>query len=253
MSSFAAGFAARHDAAAAALHQAFAVPHQGFSPADIKARASGPRPKSFAPQPPGPMPGQNGVAPKHFSPADRDQQPTEGWDPLDPQVDAATSFVDPIETARAAGFSEGMAHAQALAREAGERNLALIEAVANALKDAGRIDRDAIAQQLRETVLALVTKLVGEVGITPDRLADRVRAAVDLIAESAESAILRVHPDDVALLKDRLPETVFPVGDEAIERGGFVLESAATIVEGNPGLWLDQLAQAIDRVAVPTC
>lgn len=249
MSSFAAGFAARHDAAAEALHQAFAVPRQGFAPADIKARASGPRPKSFAPQGPGTA---NGT-PKHFSPADRDHQPTEGWDPLDPQVDTATSFVDPIETARAAGFSEGMAHAQALAREAGERNLALIEAVSRALKDAGRIDRDAIAQQLRETVLTLVTKLVGEVGIAPERLAERITAAVDLIAESAESAILRVHPDDVALLKDRLPATVFPVGDAGVERGGFVIESASTIVEGGPNLWLDQLAHAIERVAVPTC
>ena len=253
MSSFAAGFAARHDAAAEALHQAFAVPRQGFAPADIKAKASGSRPKSFAPQTPGPNTAQNGGAPKHFSPADRDQQPTEGWDPLDPQVDAATTFVDPIETARAAGFSEGMAHAQALAREAGERNLALIEAVAHALKDAGRIDRDAIARQLRETVLALVTKLVGEAGIAPDRLAQRVAAAADLLADSAESAILRVHPDDVALLKDRLPAAIFPIGDAAIERGGFVLESASTIVEDGPGLWLDQLAQAIERVAVPAC
>lgn len=249
MSSFAAGFAARHDAAAEALHQAFAAPRQGFAPADIKARASGQRPKSFAPQTPGP----NGSVPKHFSPADRDQQPTEGWDPLDPEVDAATTFVDPIETARAAGFNEGMAHAQALAREAGERNLALIEAVSHALKDAGRVDRDAIAKQLRDTVMALVTKLVGEAGIAPDRLAARVTAAADLLADSAESAILRVHPDDVALLKDRLPVAVFPVGDAAIERGGFVLESASTIVEDGPGLWLDQLAQAIERVAVPAC
>jgi flagellar assembly protein FliH len=30
-----------------------------------------------------------------------------------------------------------------------------------------------------------------------------------------------------------------------------VLESASTIVEDGPELWLEQLAQAIDRVAVP--
>jgi len=38
-----------------------------------------------------------------------------------------------------------------------------------------------------------------------------------------------------------------------VERGGFVLESASTIVEDGPELWLEQMAQAIERVAMPTC
>ena len=54
-----------------------------------------------------------------------------------------------------------------------------------------------------------------------------------------------------ALLEGRLPATIFAVGDAAIARGSFVMESASTIVEDGPELWLDQLAQAIDRVAVP--
>ncbi len=244
MSNFAAGFAARQNGAAEALQQAFAAVHGSFAPADIKARANGEQPRHFAAQPPGP---------KHFSPADRAQQPTEGWDPLDPEVDQKSTFIDPVETARAAGFSEGMAHARALEREAGERNLALIEQVAQALKASDRIDRDALAGRLRETVLTLVSKLVGEIGIPADRLAGRIEAAIDLLADSAESAILRVHPDDVALLQGRLPETVFPIGDAAIERGGYILESASTIVEDGPELWLEQLTQAIERVAVPTC
>ena len=70
-------------------------------------------------------------------------------------------------------------------------------------------------------------------------------------ADSAESAMLRVHPDDVALLEGKLPRSVFAVGDAAVTRGSFVLESASTIVEDGPELWLEQLAQAIDRVAVP--
>jgi flagellar assembly protein FliH len=56
-----------------------------------------------------------------------------------------------------------------------------------------------------------------------------------------------------AQLAERLPQTVFPVGDPNVERGGFVLESASTIVEDGPSLWLDQLAAAIDKVPVPQC
>jgi len=108
-----------------------------------------------------------------------------------------------------------------------------------------------MAGQLRQTVLFLVTKLVGEIGVAPELLARRIEAAAELLADSAEAAMLRVHPDDVALLEGKLPKAVFAIGDAAIVRGGFVLESASTIVEDNPELWLEQLAQAIERVAVP--
>ena len=41
------------------------------------------------------------------------------------------------------------------------------------------------------------------------------------------------------------------VGDPHLARGAFVIESASTIVEDGPDLWLEQLAQAIDRVPIP--
>ncbi|OYY78769.1 MAG: flagellar biosynthesis protein FliH [Sphingomonas sp. 28-62-20] len=244
MSNFAAGFSARHDAAAQALHRAIDDEPQGFAPADLKARAVGRgRPKSFAPQE---------SSPKSFSPADPANDPTQGWDPLNPQTEP-TGFVDPIETARANGFAEGVAHGRDLERQTYERDVALLQALAHALKTSDRFDRDQLARQLRESVLVLLTKLVGEVGISADLLASRVAAAADMLADSAESATLRVHPDDSALLADKLPATITLVGDAAIDRGSFLLESASTIVEDGPELWLEQLAQAIDRVAVPSC
>ncbi|PMY02631.1 flagellar biosynthesis protein FliH, partial [Pseudomonas sp. MPR-R2A5] len=72
-----------------------------------------------------------------------------------------------------------------------------------------------------------------------------------LLTDVTESAMLRVHPDDVALLEGKLPRQIFAVGDASVARGSFVLESASTIVEDGPDLWLEQLAQAIDHVAVP--
>ena len=93
--------------------------------------------------------------------------------------------------------------------------------------------------------------LVGEAGVSADLLAARVEAAADLLADKAESALLRVHPADVALLDGKLPPTIFAAGDAAVARGSFVLESASTVVEDGPTLWLDQLALAIDRVPLP--
>lgn len=215
---FIAGFSPRNHTGQL-IAQAFAPP--GFMPADLRARAS---------------------APRSFSPADPADNPTAGWDPFDPN---AKPYQDPIATARAEGYAEGLA---AAAAEEG-RDRALAEAIAQTLS--GRVDRDSVARHLRETVLLLVTKIVGETGVAPDILAGRVEAATELLADAAESAMLRVHPDDVALLEGRLPATVFAVGDTAIARGSFVLEAASTIVEDGPELWLDQLTQAIERVAVP--
>lgn len=247
MSEFVAGLSGRHAAAAAALTAAFGdASAAGFEIADLKARASGrSKPRSFAPVEEG--------GPRHFTPLDPVNKPTEGWDPFDPEASApeGAGFVDPIaaahEAGRAEGFAAGLAHAAA---EAG-RDRAFGEALGAALAGAERFDREAVARQLRQTVLALVTRLVGEAGVSGDLLAGRITAAVDLLADAAESALLRLNPEDVVLVDGKLPQTIFPVGDAGVARGSFVLESASTIVEDGPEQWTEQLTQAIERVAVP--
>ncbi|KQN28867.1 MULTISPECIES: FliH/SctL family protein [unclassified Sphingomonas] len=237
---FTAGFASRHTTTAHILAGAFAPP-SGFAAADIRERASVRHTPNFAAP-------SFSTEPKHFSPADKDVNPTAGWDPLDPASES--SFIDPLAAAHAAGFAEGLAAAALAAQETANRDGALLGDLATAL-GADRIDRERVAAQLRQTVLLLVSKLVGEVGIAPDILAGRIETAAELLADSAESALLRVHPDDVALLEGRLSKSIFAAGDPSVARGSFVLESASTIVEDGPELWIDQLAQAIDRVPVP--
>ncbi|HEX8382270.1 MAG TPA: FliH/SctL family protein [Sphingomonas sp.] len=236
MSDFIAGFAARHAAPPERIARAMA-PVPGFAPS-----APGrPEPVHFRPQ----------GGPRHFSPADRTSNPTEGWDPLDPTIAEEPVGIDPVEAARADGYAEGLAAATANASDLFARDHALLADIAATLGDAGRIDRAAMADRLRQTVMLLLSRLVGEVGVSPDLLAGRVAAAAELLADASESGLLRVHPDDVALLEGRLPNTIFAAGDAALTRGSFVLESASTIVEDGPELWLEQLARAIDRVPVP--
>lgn len=232
MSNFVPGLAARSDGIADALKRAFAPP-DGFA-----ARAIAPRPPA---------------TPRHFAPETPGHKPTQGWD----MFEAATApaepepFVDPVAAARAAGYAEGLAAGRAEADASAAQQAALLAQVSDALARGAHFDRARMAGHLRQTVLHLVTRMIGEAGIAPDVLAARIEAATDLLADSAESAILRLHPDDVALVQDHLPKTVFPVADAQLKRGAFVIESASTIVEDGPDLWLDQLAQAIDRVPIP--
>ncbi|TKD52002.1 FliH/SctL family protein [Sphingomonas baiyangensis] len=233
---FTAGFASRHAAAGEALRRAFAPP-EGFAPRDTLVRAAS----------------RGGDTPRHFEPADRASRPTEGWDMFDPEVEqpAAQPFVDPVAAARAEGYAEGLRAAGDEAAAIRQRDQALLDGLAHALGSAPHFDRERFARQLRQTVLTLVTRLVGEIGIAPELLGDRIEAAVDLLADSAESAIARLHPDDVTLVRDLLPKTVFAVGDESVARGSFVLESASTIVEDGPDQWIEQLSHAIERAPLP--
>lgn len=238
--SFTEGFASRHQLAANALAQAFAPP-AGFVEVTLTAT-----PKSFSPQ------GASEGSATHFSPADRGANPTRGWDPL--ACDAGdNAYLDPLAEAHAAGFAEGMAAAAAEMQVHAERDRALIAHLAEGLAGGAHIERGVFAERMRATVLHLVTRIVGEVGIAPDVLAARVAAATDCLADAAESAMLRVHPDDLALLEGRLPATVFAVGDASVKRGSFVLESASTVVEDGPEAWLEQLAAAVDKVPMPPC
>jgi flagellar assembly protein FliH len=236
---FVVGFPGRRDAAAdAALANRDATPPAGFTPAELIARIE----QAFGG-------GEPVGRPKHFHPQNPDADPTAGWDPLDA---GQAPFVDPVDAARTTGYDEGYAAAVAAVQEKSARDDALMTGIAASI-GGGAMDRAALAEQLRRTVLTLVGRVIGEAGVSGELLAKRVEAATDCLADATESAMLRVHPDDVALLEGRLPATVFAVGDAAISRGSFVMESASTVIEDGPAMWLEQLEAAIDKVALPTC
>nr|WP_240047499.1 flagellar assembly protein FliH [Sphingomonas panacisoli] len=96
-----------------------------------------------------------------------------------------------------------------------------------------------------------MTKMIGETGIDAELLTRRVASAAGMIGDDAESALLRINPDDLPLVEGKLPENIFAVADGHVQRGHFVLESSATIVEDGPDQWLEQLAQVIDRTGLP--
>jgi flagellar assembly protein FliH len=191
--------------------------------------------------------------PKHFRPADPGFKPTAGWDPFDPLGDKPKTDIgsDAIDAARAEGFAEGVATAERMAAERGEADAQALARIAAVLEATAAFDRDALASCLRQTVLALVTRLVGEAGVSAELLTGRIEAAVTLIADSAEPAMLRLNPEDLKLLEGHVPAPLLAVQDPAIERGGFRVETRSTAIEDGPSAWLNQLAAALDRAALP--
>lgn len=196
--------------------------------------------------------------PRHFRPANPGTNPTEGWDPFDPMgektAEAAAQpepALDPLLAARAEGFAEGMATAERMAAERGEADAAALAEIAGLLEMMSGFDRDALAGRLRQTVLFLVRRMVGEAGVSAELLTQRIEASVALIADSSELAQLRLNPTDLALIEGHQPARVTLVDDETIGRGGFRIETRMTSVEDGPETWLAQLSAALDRTALP--
>ena len=183
--------------------------------------------------------------PRHFRPADPDANPTAGWDPF---------------RAAAAGADDAIPDMAAVA-VAGERpaidaatSAALAAQIADAFAAGRQIDRAALAEQLRATVLHLVEQMLGEAAVDPERLGARIAAATALLGEAPVGAVtIRLHPAECDAVAPLLPAGVAACADAAIERGGFVLENAVTRIEEGPGAWLDQLRAATARVPVPSC
>ena len=238
MSDFAPGFAARQHGAELHLARTFGG-SASFAPDTVHFTRRGFQEPASA-------------GPRHFTPADRDANPTEGWDPFTADVQPETNdFVDPVVAAHAAGLIEGRAALLAEIEAARSEDTGLADQLAQAFAAGSYFDREKIAENLRQTVLHLVGRMIGEIGVSGDLLGQRIDAAVKLLADSGESALLRLHPEDLPLVQDKLPGTIFAAGDPHLARGSFVIESASTIVEDGPELWLEQLAQAIDRVPLP--
>jgi flagellar assembly protein FliH len=199
--------------------------------------------------------------PRHFRPAHPGLKPTAGWDPFDPHggrtpppppASEPEQAFDALEAARAEGFAEGMAAAERMAAARGEADASALAQLTAALEALAPIERDGLAARLRQTVLYLVTRIVGETGIAPERLSARIDAAAQLLADSSDPATLRLNPADFALLEGRLPARVLTIADGQIERGGFRIETRTTAIEDGPAAWLGQLAAAIDRAPLPT-
>ena len=152
---------------------------------------------------------------------------------------------DPETRAFAAGYAQGAADAEAALREA----LAQQDALRTRLELAfGRLDADLVREleaRLRDTVLALCAPLLGEYAANEEALAARVKVAAGMLARAADERVIRLHPEDLALLGQRLPEDWHFEPDPALERGALRIEGTAGGVEDGPGTWTRALSDAL--------
>lgn len=152
---------------------------------------------------------------------------------------------DPAVQAFAAGYAQGAADAEAAFSEA----IAAQDAARTRIELAfGRLDADLtrdLEARLRETVLALCAPLLADFAADPVALARRVETAAAMLARAADERVIRLHPEDLALVGARLPEDWHFEPDSSLDRGALRVEGSAGGVEDGPTGWLRTLTEAL--------
>jgi flagellar assembly protein FliH len=108
---------------------------------------------------------------------------------------------------------------------------------------------DELAALIGETVLRLVSQIVGDVAIDPDWLANRARRAAAIIGQCDDARSMSVHPDDFALLKGAdIPLSL--VADEDMPRGSIRIGCSAGWIEAGTALYLDMLRAELGQQVI---
>jgi len=154
---------------------------------------------------------------------------------------------DPIAVAYADAFAAGAAAAKAEAEEQARVEAQAREALALSI---ARLDHDLqeeLRLRLRDTVAALCEEAIAPLALDETALVRRIEKAVSMLARADDERIVRLHPDDIALITPQLGMDWQVVPDAGLERGGLRVESTTGGVEDGPAVWRRAIAEALHQ------
>lgn len=154
---------------------------------------------------------------------------------------------DLVEQAYARGFKQGHAQACSEAETVERRNDAARAALALSFAriDAG-LEED-LRLRLRDTVAALCESVLAPMALDEDALIRRIERTVAMLARADDQRVVRLHPDDVALVSPRLNAEWKVVPDRFLERGAVRIENVHGGVEDGPANWRLAIAEALQQ------
>lgn len=154
---------------------------------------------------------------------------------------------DPIAVAFADGFAAGHA---AMRAEADEQARIDAEAREGLSLSFSRLDRDLqeeLQLRLRDTVAALCEAAIMPLALDEVALMRRIDKAVSMLARADDERIIRLHPEDIALIAPQLRMEWQIVPDSALERGALRVESTNGGIEDGPAVWRRAIAEALHQ------
>ena len=163
--------------------------------------------------------------------------------PSFPQAEAE----DPLAVAFAEGYAAGAAEAQARAAQQMAADAEAREGLALSLAKLDAMLAEELRQRLRDTVAALCEAAIAPLALDEDALMRRIERAVSLLARADDERVIRLHPDDMALLSPRFAADWQVVPDASLDRGALRVETATGGVEDGPEHWRRAIAEALHQ------
>lgn len=156
---------------------------------------------------------------------------------------------DVAEKAYRAGYEDG----QLSARADFDAQLTAERAARSAIELAfARFDAESalsLRENLRATVLALCEDAILPLALDMDGLARRVETAAAMFQRRHDERTILLHPDDLALVKDHVSDSLDLRADASVERGGLRVETEDGGVEDGPEQWRRAIEEALGSCA----
>lgn len=152
---------------------------------------------------------------------------------------------DPISRAFADGYIKGAEETLLQARATAAEEAAARGRIEVAFEKLGEAETLRLEERLRETVLALCENAMAPMAVDPESLTGRIRKALALLRRAEDDRILKLHPDDLGLVAERLPDGLRTEPDPTLERGSLRVETAEGGVEDGPDQWRRTIAEAL--------
>jgi len=170
-----------------------------------------------------------------------------GLETLSGRTKAPTELpADPVALARAQGYAEGVDAALAEAAALAQAQDAARECFGFAFS---RLDGDLaeeLRQRLLDTVVALCEKTLEPLALDKQALAARVEKVVAMFARADDERVIRLHPDDLDLVRPLLPADWAFTPDPTLTRGALRVETQNGGAEDGPETWRLAIAEALN-------
>ncbi len=154
---------------------------------------------------------------------------------------------DPLERAFAEGFASGVEQACAESEARAKAEAEAREALGLSFARLDRELTEQLRQRLRDTVATLCEAALAPMALDQDALLRRIEQALALFARADDERVIRLNPDDIALVSPRLASDWQVEPDPALARGALRIEAANGGVEDGPAQWRAAITEAFEQ------
>lgn len=178
-----------------------------------------------------------------------DEQSSRAWNVTHPgeptHASPMVDPVDPIEEAAQEAFLQGFQEGERLTRETMEQDNAARLELADAIALIAQVGEGTLATMLSQSVIRLVTQIIGDVPIDEDVLKARCEAVAACIDGDDARTVLEVNPQDLPLLEMEQMGVALAASPD-LPRGSVRLATSDGWVEDGPDVRLARLKALMD-------